>query len=973
MKTQFSKMTLAALILGALAVAGSGCKKSVLRSISGGSGGASVSDISVTSTASSCVITTFFADYWRKNTAEDIQFQCVTAKGKVVKKVECQLDAGSWDSCTTNLTQHLTGLTPGDHVFHVRGKADDDDHDSGVGHDWAFSLDLLWGVDNLPPTIDTVDATPSDTSVVVSFTGHDNPGGSGLLKFECKLNTGSYTTWTDCSSPVTYGGLTAGTNYTFTVRAQDVAGNYSSTAGFDKTFTTTSPPPGGGGGLTACLINPHPNAITNLRTQALAYTCPSTGIVGLECMKDTFWAPCASSTSATMSGLDDGLHVFAVRYRDTGGDAGGTDVVAWVVDATPPTINITGQDVSTLSPSFSFVGSDTGVGIDPASYLCRLEDGGTVVADWTSCSSPKAYTSGIVAGDNYTFKVKVSDLAGNTSAPATYSWMATDGAIPVCTVTTSFPALWRNNASETISYHCSSSVPMDSTSFECLDKGSWVSCGTSSYTVSGLTSGTADNEFRVRAKDMVGHSSAPSAPLTWKTDLVKPTVSVALTLNANPSASFSYSVSDTGGSGPDNTRTECKIDNLAGFNNWHSCQTLYTGFTVNQSYTLSVRGYDIAGNQSDSGASSSVTWTSTPPYSGPECLLTLAQGSTAPWINETSRKYTVACTGPKAIKRIECSYDSGAWAKCVSPLTITTTTSAVRTVAVRGVDVNDVIGPVDTRSWNVDRDAPSVTVTNVTFGSGSQVFFNPQDTGGSGIKSSQCRLEKGTAVVSDWAACTSPFQSPQGDLAGATFTFKVKSTDGAGNVSPVVTKTWTNGGWSDWGTCNASACGGTGTHTRTCSKPAASGGGMACAGVTSEACTLTCPKATNGGWSAWGNCSKSCGGGVQYRTCDYPKGQYLNSKCTAGQSESANCNTQSCDPVCKEYDAGRLQVKHGNTEDETAKCPSGWTRKDQRYTGTTSMDCSWTDKGDTSAKLVCKNPSRDTDFDVDHVYITCCH
>ena len=43
-----------------------------------------------------------------------------------------------------------------------------------------------------------------------------------------------------------------------------------------------------------------------------------------------------------------------------------------------------------------------------------------------------------------------------------------------------------------------------------------------------------------------------------------------------------------------------------------------------------------------------------------------------------------------------------------------------------------------------------------------------------------------------------------------------------------------NGGWSTWSSCSSS-CGG-GTQTRTCTNPAASGGGSACVGATSQSC-----------------------------------------------------------------------------------------------------------------------------------------
>jgi len=54
-----------------------------------------------------------------------------------------------------------------------------------------------------------------------------------------------------------------------------------------------------------------------------------------------------------------------------------------------------------------------------------------------------------------------------------------------------------------------------------------------------------------------------------------------------------------------------------------------------------------------------------------------------------------------------------------------------------------------------------------------------------------------------------------------------------------------NGGWSGWGTCSVSACGQTGTQTRTCNNPSPSCGGATCSGSNSQSCsTPACPTAT---------------------------------------------------------------------------------------------------------------------------------
>lgn len=46
-----------------------------------------------------------------------------------------------------------------------------------------------------------------------------------------------------------------------------------------------------------------------------------------------------------------------------------------------------------------------------------------------------------------------------------------------------------------------------------------------------------------------------------------------------------------------------------------------------------------------------------------------------------------------------------------------------------------------------------------------------------------------------------------------------------------------NGGWTDWSACSVTACGSTGTQTRTCTNPAPANGGAACSGASSQACS----------------------------------------------------------------------------------------------------------------------------------------
>jgi hypothetical protein len=97
---------------------------------------------------------------------------------------------------------------------------------AGNGNTASTSTDstVTFIFDNTPPDT-TIDSSPSNptgsTSASFSFSGTDNPGGTGVASFECKLDSGSFAA---CTSPKTYSSLSLG-SHTFQVRAIDGIGN----------------------------------------------------------------------------------------------------------------------------------------------------------------------------------------------------------------------------------------------------------------------------------------------------------------------------------------------------------------------------------------------------------------------------------------------------------------------------------------------------------------------------------------------------------------------------------------------------------------------------------------------------------------------------------------------------------------------------------------------------------------------------
>ena len=165
----------------------------------------------------------------------------------------CRIDAGSWGPCGS--PKDYSGLATGEHKFSVRAT-------DAAGNTDASPATRSWTVSSPPPPEETSPPPPEETppppppadTTAPETTIAEGPGGSTTATtasfafgssesgsaFTCKLDSGS---WTPCSSPQPYSGLTVG-DHVFSVRASDAAGNTDATpATRGWTVTATTPPP----------------------------------------------------------------------------------------------------------------------------------------------------------------------------------------------------------------------------------------------------------------------------------------------------------------------------------------------------------------------------------------------------------------------------------------------------------------------------------------------------------------------------------------------------------------------------------------------------------------------------------------------------------------------------------------------------------------------------------------------------------
>lgn len=172
------------------------------------------------------------------------------------------------------------------------------------------------------------------------------------------------------------------------------------------TVTITSAPPSVGSATSATFG--FASAASN-SFQCRFYTPPATAS----------YAPCGAgpSSTQTFSGLADGAHTFEVFAAETGNpsNAGRPVRRTFIVDTRPPVVTVDNGDRDRSTVEGQPVRIDFSSDELHTAFECSL-DGGPAAP----CTSPRTY-SGLAVGD-HTIVVAGTDLAGNASAPASWTF-----------------------------------------------------------------------------------------------------------------------------------------------------------------------------------------------------------------------------------------------------------------------------------------------------------------------------------------------------------------------------------------------------------------------------------------------------------------------------------------------------------------------------------------------------------------------
>ena len=253
-------------------------------------------------------------------------------------------------------------------------------------------------------------ATATSTSQIkLAWTAVTPPANCGVSYSVFRGSTQVATGLT--ASSFTDTGLTAGTTYSYTVRALDAAG--SSAASSSASATTPVPPdtqaPTAPSSLSA------PSVGTTTATLVWSASTDNTGVVGYDVLSAGSVVGSSTTTTVTVSNLTPGTsYTFTVRARDAAGNLSAVSNAATVTtrpaqDTTPPG--------TPGDPAFSYVGMTVTLSWTPST-----DDVGVVGYDIFygsyyigSCPDPQITLIGFRPNVPYTFTLKARDAAGNAS------------------------------------------------------------------------------------------------------------------------------------------------------------------------------------------------------------------------------------------------------------------------------------------------------------------------------------------------------------------------------------------------------------------------------------------------------------------------------------------------------------------------------------------------------------------------------
>lgn len=437
-----------------------------------------------------------------------------------------------------------------------------------------------------------IDLSWTASTDVVGVTGYDlqRCTGSGCTSFS-QIAAPTGTSYSDTErSP--------NTNYTYRVRARDVAGNPSGYSVSVSVMTPSSSAP----------TAPGTPAFTNITmTSATAGWSAATddiAVTGYDYRLDSgTWQSLGNVLTVGLTGLSAATsYTFQVRARDASNNLGPEssatlttpDTAAPSAPGTPTFSNVAMTSaIASWSPATDNV-AVTG-------YEYQLNSG-----SWQSLGDVSSVgLSGLSPATTYTFRVRARDEASNVGAVSSANFATIDTAPPSPPggLTASAPSSTTVNLT-----WVASADNVGVIGYRIFRNGSQIGTSTSSSYTDNTTSGSTTYSYTASARDAAGNESSQGNAVSIRTpDTIAPGIPNGLTAAAVSSTQVNLSWSgstDSGGSGLAGYRI---YRNGSHINNTSATSYSDTAAAAGTSYSYTIAAYDNAGNVSGNSNTASVT------------------------------------------------------------------------------------------------------------------------------------------------------------------------------------------------------------------------------------------------------------------------------------------------------------------------------------------------------------------------------
>jgi uncharacterized protein (TIGR02145 family) len=467
------------------------------------------------------------------------------------------------------------------------------------GFNWVNAIGQQPVVLSAPSVPGTPVATAGIGSASVAFTAPTSSGSAAITSYTVVSFPGGLQA-TGTSSPITINGLTAGTSYTFTVRATNASGLTSTSASSNGVTPTASVP----GTVTAVTATAGTGT-----TASVAFTAPANNggasITGYTVTSSPGAITATGTTSPiTISGLSLGSsYTFTVVATNAQGNStASTASNSIAIAATVPNAPTVGTaTISGTTAQLAFTAPANTGGATITGYTVTSTPGGILGTG----SASSINIPGLTAGTNYSFKVTATNSVGTSAASAASNFVQAASA-PSVPSGLSVTAI--SGTSATISFAASNSNGSAVTTYTVTPSPATTpatfTASSSPITVTGLTTGT-NYTFSVTATNALGTSASGTATYTPQNTVPSPPSGVAASAG-NASASITFTAPSSNGGAIITGYTVTSSPGGITATGITSPITV-SGIANGTAYTFTVVATNSVGNSISSSPSNSVT------------------------------------------------------------------------------------------------------------------------------------------------------------------------------------------------------------------------------------------------------------------------------------------------------------------------------------------------------------------------------